>query len=359
MRNSSLITYTSNLSQPSLTSRSHFPTSSVDFNAESKLNSPYKHSSRASQITYFSNSEPAGPIQGNRSVKSSRNSSQSYFDKKETDKLFERLYSEAAKKKLALEQIRALEKDKDLEECTFRPEISESHVKSVVFEGLSFEHVKEKEEFRKQQKTKIELQGCTFRPKTNSICVARNEKSFERLYSDAEIFRQKMRDKELQVKDREMDGCTFRPRVLKPCQSANGKVYENLYKKYQDTQKEKRRKEMEKLIQETDSNNFIPKLVTPRKTTDSPNVYARLYAEVQTRKQKEKKTQESLSPRKTPKKSQEAGPPRYEILFALSKSSSLRKLELQSKLLKDAGISFKPDLSKTNSPSRARSKNSK
>lgn len=343
-----------------MTARTHQPSQSIDFNSICNSASPYKHTPRVSQISYQSSLDLKRiyPIPISNSVKSGRQSSASAYQKEETQKLFDRLYSEAASKKLTLEQTRAQEKDKDLEECTFRPEISDSYAKSQVYDRLSFDDIREKDELRKQQKIKYELQGCTFRPKTNSVCALRTDSSYDKLYSDAENFRQKMRDIELGVKDKDLEECTFRPQVLKPCKTSSGKIYEKLYKNYQDSQRDKRKKEIERRLKETEETNFIPKLITPRKIVkgdDNKNVYARLYAEVQNRKEKEKKREESTKRSTTPKKIIKSdAPPRFEVLYSLSKTASQRKMELEAKLVKEAGITFKPDLSKTNSPVRAR-----
>lgn len=322
-----------------------------------------KHSSKVSQFSYGSASELKSVLTGNlQPYKTVRHSSCSFYEKEETQKIYDRLYQHAVNKRAAMENNKSQDKDKELEECTFKPEISDSNVKSMVYEHLSFADKIEREEFLKQQKIKKEMEGCTFRPKTNSCVVGSvdrsgtREKSFENLYRNAEEQRQSIRNKELMQRSKELDGCTFRPNVLNPSKSPSGSVYEKLYKQYKDSERKKREKELEKQFKESDEQSHIPKLITPRKEVDTTPVYVRLYAEVEKRKEKLKKKQEtsnterSTSARK-PKNTDE--PPRFELLYSLSKSASQRKVQLEEKIKKETGASFKPDLSKS-SPRRER-----
>lgn len=328
---------------------------SVECSPELKYMSMIKHSSRVSQFSYGSASELKSVLTGNnQSSKQMRYSSCSFYDKEETQKLYERLYQHAVKKKSMLEQSRSEVKDKEMDECTFKPEISESNVKSIVYENLTYADMKEKEEILKQQKIRKELEGCTFRPKTNSCSNLLNrsfegDNSFNHLYKHAEVQRQNIRVKELEQREKELDGCTFKPSVLNPSKSPTGTVYEKLYKQYQDSERKKRKKELEKQAKETDEQSHIPKLITQKKEVNLTPVYVRLYDEVEKRKQKLKKkveianTERSVSPSR-PKKIDE--PQRFELLYALSKSASQRKIKLEEKIMKESGTSFKPDMSK-------------
>ena len=309
------------------------------------------HASTNSDINHLfhQNSKPKIPAM-KRSV------SNSYYEKEDKSALFNRLYEDAAKKKYLLEKAQNDEKDKGMEECTFRPEITDYNSKKPpVFERLNYSDIKEKEEFYRKQKESKELEGCTFRPKTNSVTNLSMDGSFDKLYKDAEAQRQKLRAKELIEKDRELADCTFRPTVLNPSTTSSGSVYEKLYNSYQESQKNKRRLELERKTKEDEESKFIPKLLTPKKEGDSTPVYARLYAEVEKRKEKlKKKTEEkerSNSASRSIRKSDE--PPRYEHLYSLHKEAQEKKAQLQEKYYKESGLCFKPDTTKSNTPKRS------
>lgn len=261
-------------------------------------------------------------------------------------------------KKKSIERLRLEQKTKELEECTFRPEITEfSQRFSPVYSKFNPTDLKEKEEFYRQQKSQKELEGCTFQPKTNTHKALSLDRSFEKLYKDAEVHRQKMRSKELVEKDKEIANCTFKPAVLNPSKSNAGNVYEKLYKSYQESQREKRRLQMEKEAKEIEESTFVPKLVTPKRECDGQvPVFERLYAQVEKKKEKLKKQEEEVKARPSSvarsKRSSE-DPPRFESLYALHKESSQKKLALQEKLLKESGALFKPDTSKSSLSKRS------
>lgn len=288
-------------------------------------------------------------------------SSASNFENDEKSALFNRLYEDAAVKRAQLEKIQNQEKNRGMEECTFRPDIKEySQSKSSVFERLNYSDVKEKSEYYKLQKESKELEGCTFHPKTNSVKSLSVDRSFDQLYKDAEDQRQKLRLKEMMEKDREMADCTFRPTVLNPSTKSSGSVYEKLYNSYQESQKEKRRLELERKTKEAEEVRFVPKLLTPKREGDSTPVYARLYAEVEKRKEKlkkkteEKKNEEKESSNSGSRSRKLEDPPRYEHLYSMHRESQEKKLMLQEKYFKESGVNFKPDTSKSNTPKRSR-----
>lgn len=299
-----------------------------------------------------------------------RNSSFTQFVKSETKKNYsfhsqasddcieyDKGFSQGGYKK-SIEDLRIQQRSKELEECTFRPEITEySQRFSPVYSKISPIDLKEKEEFYRQQKSQKELEGCTFQPKINTHKAISLDRSFEKLYKDAEVHRQKMRSKELVEKDKEISNCTFKPTVLNPSKSVSGNVYEKLYKSYQESQREKRRIQMEKEAKEIEESTFTPKLMTPKKETeDQVPVFERLYAQVEKKKEKIRKEEEEKARPSSVAKSKRScdEPPRFEALYALHKETSLKKLALQEKILKESGASFKPDMSKSSTPKRSR-----
>lgn len=342
---------------------------SVDF-GQNCMSAPssVKHHPKHSQQTYSSVSDLKNLLSQTSKplISSMRHSNtNSFYDRSGDDKsaLYNRLYEEAAKKKLILEKAQNEEKDKGLEECTFRPEISEySQRKTPVYDRITTTDLKEREEYYKKQKVEKELEGCTFKPKTNMSKTMSVDGAFDKLYRDAEVQRQKLRAKELSEKDRELVDCTFRPTVLNPSSGASGSVYEKLYKSYQDSQREKRRVEYERKSKEEEENVFMPKLLTPKKEGDSTPVHLRLYADMEKRKAREKVKVEEKDKEKERDRSASMSrikkndePPRYEHLYAMYKESQGKKQALQEKLFKESGASFKPDTSKSNTPKRLRS----
>ena len=319
-----------------------------DFPQENNNN--YRTSSDIKHLLSSSLSKPIIPTM-------KRSSSNSLYEKEDRDSFFNRLYEDAAKKKIFLQKVQNQEKDKELEECTFRPEITDyGQKKGSVYERLNSIDNKEKEEFYKIQKESKELEGCTFRPKINSKSAS-IDVSFEKLYKDAEVQRQKQRVKEMVEKKKEMTDCTFRPTVLNPTVSSSGSVYEKLYNSYQESQKERRRLELERKNKEDEEVKFIPKLLTPKKEGDNTPVYARLYAEVEKRREKLKKNNEERErSNSAPRAKKMEDPPRYEHLYSMHKETQERKMVLQEKYFKESGVSFKPDLNKNNTPKKSNPK---
>jgi hypothetical protein len=336
------------------------PKKDIDFLIKAPIRSSFNFQEPLkNSITRFHSSSDLNQLfsQTSKPIATSMKNSESYsfLEKDEKSALFDRLYQDAAKKKLLLEKFQNEKKNKGMEECTFRPEIIEyAPRKGSVYERLNHSDVREKEEYYKIQKESKELEGCTFRPKTNSTKGLSRDGSFDKLYKDAEIQRQKQREKELLEKHKEVADCTFRPTVLNPTTTPTGSVYEKLYNSYQQSQIEKRRLELER--KSKDENDFIPKLLTPKKEGDSVPVYARLYAEVEKRKEKLKKNAEEKQANSNgsrPKKPED--PPRYEHLYSLHKETQEKKIMLQEKYFKESGVSFKPNTSKNNTPSKSRS----
>ena len=264
----------------------------------------------------------------------------------------DRLYNQATQKaKPSLPTSEA----KSLEECTFRPEISTyGQSKSSVYQNFDPAAHKEKEEFYKHQKAQKELEGCTFHPRTNFGKNLSLDRSFEKLYHDAEVHRQKMRNKELVEKDKEIAECTFKPQVLNPSKSVSGNVYEKLYKNYQESQREKRRLQLEKEAKEIEESTFTPKLMTPKREGENVPVYIRLYSEMEKKKEKQRKEEEKIRPASVNQVRAPEDPPRYESLYALHKETSQKRVALQEKVLKESGAVFKPNTSKPGTPKRSR-----
>ena len=314
--------------------------------------SEFKFSSPDAKQTTGYSPKPSIPLL--RHSASASQFEKEYRDEKEA--LHNRLYEDAAIKKALLERSQAQDRNRGMEECTFRPEITDyTQKRPPVFERLNTSDVKEKGEFYKKQKESKELEGCTFHPKTNSAKSLSMDRSFDQLYKDAELQRQKLRNKELLEKDREMVECTFRPTVLNPTAAPSGSVYEKLYNSYQESQKAKRRMELERKTKEDDESKFIPKLLTPKREGDSTPVYARLYAEVEKRREKLKKRNEEKERSNSGSRSRKPeDPPRYEHLYSMHKESQEKKVMLQEKYFKESGAIFKPDTSKSNTPKRSR-----
>ncbi|CAG9312634.1 unnamed protein product [Blepharisma stoltei] len=286
---------------------------------------------------------------------------------KEKSELFTRLYEEAAKKREVLEKVQEQFKDKDLVECTFKPDIySNTQPNISVFERLQMSDKKLKEDFYKLKREEKELSECTFKPRVNSIRSSKSEHSFEKLYKDAEVQRQKQRTKEIIEKDKELENCTFKPSVSVMSRKSEDEppIYIKLYNSYQDHQKEQRKKELEKKIEEEKNHPFTPKLMTPKRESSGTPVHERLYSEKEKREEKLKKQREEQE-KEFEKARHGSVPrgesdevPRYENLYQNFKEIQDKKVVLKEKFMKDAGISFKPDMTKSNNSFQANSRRS-
>lgn len=240
---------------------------------------------------------------------------------------------------------------KELEECTFRPKVSPSHNdrNGSVFEKLNHSDLKEKEKVYQKIRDHKEMNGCTFKPKINSAKQFSSDNSFSKLYKDAEIQRQKIRNIELNEKDKDLENCTFRPLVKGSAVESSENVYEKLYNNFQEIQKERKRKQVESQEKEIAEVQFVPRLVTPQKGSSEVPVYARLYAEVEKRKEKmKKKTEEREQERSksATRMRKPDEPPRFEHLYALHREKKDKQAALQEKYFKESGIVFKPNTSK-------------
>ena len=262
---------------------------------------------------------------------------------------FDRLYDNAYNKEAALIQNRNAAVSKELEECTFRPTVINYNERTgSVFEKLHYSDISEKEKLYQNQREHKEMIGCTFKPKINNNKNATTDNSFEKLYKDAEVQRQKIREKELMENDKDIIDCTFRPTLQTVNTSYSGNVYEKLYNNFQEIQKERKRKQLENLEKEVAEVQFVPKLITPKHDSGDMPVYARLYAEVEKRKEKAKKQTEEKERSKSATRIRKTDePPRFEHLYALHKEKIQKQGLLQEKYLKDSGIIFKPNINKT------------
>ncbi|OMJ88596.1 hypothetical protein SteCoe_9461 [Stentor coeruleus] len=277
------------------------------------------------------------------------------FKKKPT---FYRLYEDAAAKESSLERTRKEIMTREMEECTFRPIVTSQNDRlGSVFERLHQSDSKERDQLYKYQRENKETQECTFKPKINPPKTPPGEKSYNKLYQDAEVQRQKLREKELVNKDKEIKECTFRPAVNPNSNYiGTGNVYEKLYNNFQEMQKERQKKLMESRIKEVAEVQFVPKLMSPKVSTE-PVAYVRLYGEAEKRKEKQKlvEEQERERSKSAPRAKKTDEVPRFEHLYALHKDKIERNAVLQEKYLKESGVVFKPNLVKnTGTPKRKR-----
>lgn len=280
--------------------------------------------------------------------------SQSGISNSQTAKpAFIRLYKDAVNKETSLERTRKDFIQKEMEECTFRPTVinySDKSESASVYDRLSYNDFKQREKIYKIIRENKEIEECTFKPKINKSAVATPDTSFEKLYKDAEVQRQKIRNIELLEKDKELNKYTFKPTIINNTAST-GNVYEKLYNNFQEIQKERKRKQEENHAKEIAEIQFIPKILHNKREGTNVPVYTRLYAEVERRKDKIKlQDQERQKSKSVPKLQRPNEIPRYEHLYALHKEKQERKLILQEKYLKDAGIVFKPNTLKIDTP---------
>ena len=239
---------------------------------------------------------------------------------------------------------------KELEECTFRPNVvNHEDREGSVFEKLNYRDVKEKEVIYQKIRDNKEMSGCTFKPKINSPKNFSSDNSFEKLYKDAEVNRQKIRNTELKEKDKDIVDCTFRPVIKNVLPEGTGNVYEKLYNNFQEIQQERKRKQMEKHVNEIAEVQLIPRLVTAKQNSSEIPVYTRLYAEVERRKEKMRRQVEERDNERSKSATRIRKPdeaPRFEQLYALHKGKKDKQVALEERYMKEAGIIFKPNTSK-------------
>ena len=239
---------------------------------------------------------------------------------------------------------------KELEEWTFRPTVvNYSEQAGLVYEKIHYKEVKEKEVMHQKTRDNNEMSEFTFKPKINPQKYYSSDSSFEKFYKDAEVKREKIRHKELSEKDKDIVDCTFRPVIKNVLLEGTGNVYEKLYNNFQEIQKERRRKLLENQVKEVAEVQLIPRLVTPKQYYSEIPVYTRLYAEVEKRKEKmrrqvEERDRERSTSATRMKKTDE--PPRFEHLYALHKDKKEKQVALEERYMKEAGIIFKPNISK-------------
>lgn len=281
---------------------------------------------------------------------------------KQKDSLFDRLYLEASRKKEFYDKVRELEKDKELKDCTFQPEISTSSFQNShsVFDRLYVpENKKQLEETSKRYKEYQELMPCTFTPTINKYPdLVSPRPSHERLYELAETKRQSLRVKEITEQENELKSCTFRPQITTPKRRRSvPNIYDELYKVHNDNLIKQRKRQLESKKQFSQEYTFQPQLVTPRRAPSAEPAHERLYKDMEKRehKQREKlieatKERSSSVPRFTKRSPSEE--PAHQRLYALHKKLEDKRTILKEKALKESGMSFKPKLYKPGKTSK-------
>jgi hypothetical protein len=287
----------------------------------------------------------------------------SSMKEKQKDSLFDRLYAEASRKKEFYDKIREIEKDKELKDCTFQPEISSASFhspSSSVFDRLYMpENKKNIEETSKRYREYQDLIPCTFSPTINKYPdIVSPHPYHERLYQLAEAKRQSARAKEIIEKENELKSCTFRPQVTTPKRRRSvPNVHEELYKVHHENLIKQRKRELETKKQFSQEYTFKPQLVTPRRAPSAEPAHERLYKEMQKREHKirekqleDKKERSNSAPRSLKRSPSEE--PAHQRLYSLHKKLENKRNELKEKALKESGMTFKPKLYKPGKESK-------
>lgn len=176
--------------------------------------------------------------------------------------VYDRLSRTACEKELLRKEKEPLE----LQHCTFHPFLPRAR-RSNTTSGTIFDrlhaHADEKEKSRKYKELLFkdkDLDGCTFKPdviskRSMSHYLKDDNSLFSKLYNDNVIIKNKKDKKEIEIEDNTLKHCTFNPMINACNEKVNnnnknrneGPCYDRLYQKRIEREKmiEKKRKEIE------------------------------------------------------------------------------------------------------------------
>jgi hypothetical protein len=187
-------------------------------------------------------------------------------------KLHERLYQEAALKRHLASQMELFSIYHPLKSCTFRPKIEPLNARNRgnVHERYSLgrlyrENLKTKEALQHYQRLELEVQGCTFTPRIVKTQPEspRPVESFNRLYKEAAVKRQELRELEVQKSERDLVDCTFQPEIYSKTERSvqSESVHTNLYSDSNKHEHNVRKLQLESKAKELESVTFAPVLL--------------------------------------------------------------------------------------------------
>lgn len=295
-------------------------------------------------------------------------------EKKHASSVHSKLYSDFLSKTETKAFINEKKQDKIDKECTFIPEINNksilnnSKLNVPVFERLTNQTAKLDETEKNIIKLKEELQGCTFRPHVLDYFKNKpneNIDPFIRLYDNAGVLQENLREKRLNSEKKKNEEFTCSPSINKESQNIMQKKkeldasthspHERLYSNYKEKQNYINQKQFEKSVNETRHCTFNPntsftfdyqkksKILEQR--NNDPNIFDRLY------KSTEKLKVESPSPRKPLQKSQKkdggkTNTPVFNKLYNEMYQKKKRTENLVNNYMNEIGATFKPNLNK-------------
>jgi len=226
-------------------------------------------------------------------------SAKSHTSTSEKEAIFNKLHSAATSRRKAREMNEEIKKRKELEPCTFKPQISNSHSLNRdnnaqnIYDRLASTSKLDKFRYLEAQKERNELQHCTFAPKVTAPRPRSQNSSRQhdnihtRLHKEGELLAQVRRSKQMAYKNKELDGCTFRPqtnmKMMSASVSSNDLKLDPCERLYQDHEKKVRanaKREADSAEPSEQIYTFHPTLVAKQKfnySKDQP-VHEKLYA---------------------------------------------------------------------------------
>ena len=295
-------------------------------------------------------------------------------EEKHTPSVHSKLYSDFLSKTEAKAFINENKQEKLDKECTFIPEINNksilnnSKLNVPVFERLTNQTSKLDETEKNILKLKEELQGCTFRPHVLDYLKNKSNENidpFIRLYDNAGILQESLKEKRLNSERKKNEEFTRSPSINKESQiimqkkkeldASTHSAHERLYSNFKEKQNYISQKQFEKTVNETRHCTFNPntsftfeyqkKSKILEKRINDPSIFDRLY------KSTEKLKVESPSPRKPIQNNQKkdgvkANTPVFNKLYNEMFQKKKKAENLVNNYMNEIGATFKPNLNK-------------
>lgn len=283
-----------------------------------------------------------------------------------TSPKYDKLYSDSLHKEESLKIKQETHMKHLLKNCTFVPEINQNKIiseklKVPVFERLSKQPPKNTFEASETQKEMAEIQECTFRPQILKYIAANNNidgeaKAFQRLYENADIIRQNLKQKKQNYEEMAVQELNFVPEINESSSRIMNKKraetkespYERLYQISVD-KKRKGKNDGESYRNEEVECTFHPETFFTEdyqkkskilQETKNSNIFDRLYNNKLVEGSSEKKQEQQIEKRPKPKDET----PIFNKLYNQRNLKLKKQEEIKKEYMKEIGATFKPKI---------------
>lgn len=283
-----------------------------------------------------------------------------------TSPKYDKLYSDSLHKEEFLKLKQETHMRHLLKNCTFVPEINQNKIiseklKVPVFERLSKQPQKHNFEASETQKEMAEIQECTFRPQILKYIAANNNiegeaKAFQRLYENADIIRQNLKQKKQTYEEMAVQDLNFVPEINESSSRIMNKKraetrespYERLYQISID-RKRKGKNEGESYRNEEVECTFHPETFFTEdyqkkskilQETKNSNIFERLYNNKIVDGSSEKKQEQQTEKRQKAKDET----PVFNKLYNQRNLKLKKQEEIKKEYMKEIGATFKPKI---------------